>query len=48
MNSFYDDESEELELKDLSRKKQLSDTEEDSCLNINSELQQEEEKEQEE
>lgn len=48
MNSFYDDESEELELKDLSRKKQLSDTEEDSCLNINSEPQQEEEKEQEE
>lgn len=48
MNSFYDDESEELELKDLSRKKKLSDTEEDSCLNINSEPQQEEEKEQEE
>ena len=45
MNSFYDDESEELELKDLSRKKKLSDTEEDSCLNINSEPQQEEEKE---
>ena len=48
MNSFYDDESEELELKDLSRKKQLSDTEEDSCLDLNSEPQQEEEQEQEE
>lgn len=48
MNSFYDDESEELELKDLSKRKQLSDTEEDSCLDLNSEPQQEEEQEQEE